>query len=118
MPDTRPGELSRIEARRIAHETAAVLAEVNLDNDREYRERILSSLVRLEVKHDSLKESIEDHKEAFERHIQEDRINFGNVTQNINENKNWINKGIGIALAVVSMFGVIMWIIDRFHTVK
>lgn len=107
MSDTRPGELSRQEAQRIAQETASLLRIA--DNEREYREHVLVQLARMEVKQDSLQDS-------FERHVDEDDRRFGNVTQKIGENSAGIAKGVGVMAAVVVMLGVIMWFIDKLQT--
>lgn len=104
MTDTRPGELSRIEAQRIAEQTAALLAKA--DNEREYREHVLTSLVRMETKLDSLQSSFKDH-------VEHDEQRFGSVNQKIGDNSSWINKGIGMIGLLVVMVGVIMWIIDK-----
>lgn len=98
MTDTRPSELS---AQRIAQEAAALL-----NDERAYRERVLVSLARLEVKVDSLTDSLE-------RHVNEDDQRFGAVTQKIGDNSSWINKGIGMAILFVAMIGFMMWLIDR-----
>lgn len=100
MTDT-PGEMSRSDARRIAQETAALI-----DDDRGYRERVLTSLVRLETKVDALQESFKDH-------VKEDESRFGTVNQRIASNTSWISKGTGIIAAVVVMLGVIMWVVDK-----
>jgi len=98
VTDTRPSELS---AQRIAQEAAALL-----NDERAYRERVLVSLARLEVKVDSLTDSLE-------RHVNEDDQRFGAVTQKIGDNSSWINKGIGMAILFVAMIGFMMWLIDR-----
>lgn len=104
MTDTRPGELSRNEARRIAQETADLLKIA--DNERTYREHVLVSLVRLETKMDALQAS-------FEKHVDEDDQRFGSFDQRIYTNSSSISKGAGIVAAVVAMIGAIMFIIDR-----
>ncbi len=76
------------------------------DNERQYREHVLVTLARMEVKQDAL-------QEAFENHTVEDDTRFGTVTQKIGDNTSWINKGIGMCVLLVAMVGVIMWIIDR-----
>ncbi len=106
--NTRPGELGKVEAQRIARETAAILREVSTDDNQKYREHVLIALTRMEVKVDTM-------KEAFDSHIADDKQQFTTVSQAINNNSNWINKGIGLTLALVSMFGAVMWIIDRIH---
>jgi hypothetical protein len=104
VTDTRPSELSRSEAQRIAQETAALLKIA--DNEREYREHVLTSLVRMEVKLDALQESFKDH-------VKLDDSRFGTVNQRIASNTSWISKGTGIIAAVVVMLGVIMWVVDK-----
>lgn len=101
---TRPGELGRLDAQKIAQETAALMKIA--DNERAYREHVLVTLARMEVKQDAL-------QEAFERHTEEDDQRFSSVTQRVTDNTSWINKGIGMAALLVAMIGVIMWIIDR-----
>jgi hypothetical protein len=102
--DTRPGEIGRDEARRIAQETAALLKVA--DNEREFRECVLVALAELKVGQQAIKES-------FEHHVKQDDERFGNVTQRINVNSSGISKGAGVVAAVVVMIGVIMWFIDR-----
>jgi Fe2+ transport system protein B len=104
MTDTRPGEISRREAQRIAEETASLLKIA--DNEREYREHVLVTLARLEVKFDSMQES-------FEAHVKQDEDRHTTVTQNIRDNTSWINKGLGMVALLVVMIGVIMWLIDK-----
>jgi hypothetical protein len=107
-PTTRPGAFGRAEAQRIARETAAALREmsVNVDNDREYREHVLTTLARMEVKQDNL-------QIAFVDHVKEDEVRFGSVTQKIGSNTDWINKGIGMLLLFTAMMGLIMWLVDK-----
>jgi hypothetical protein len=105
---TRPGELGRAEAQRIAYETAEILKRISTDDDRAYREHVLVTLARMEIKVDTLKESLETH-------IADDDKRFTGVNQNINANSSWINKGVGITAAIVVMLGVFMWIIDKLH---
>lgn len=104
MTDTRQNEISRAEAQRIAHETATLLKIA--DNERQFREHVLVTLARLEVKADSMQES-------FERHIDDDERRFGTVTQKLGENSSGIAKGAGIIAAIVVMLGVVMWVIDK-----
>jgi hypothetical protein len=104
LSDTRPGELSRAEAQRIAQETAALLKIV--DNEREYREHVLVTLARLEVKSDNL-------HSAFESHVADDDRRFEKVTQGIGTTSSQLDKGTGIIIAMVALLGFIMWLIDR-----
>ena len=102
--DHRPGEMSRHEAQRIAHETAALLKIA--DNEREYREHILVTLARLEVKFDGL-------STAFAAHEKLDNERHATVTQKIGSNSDWINKGLGMSALLVVMVGVIFFVIER-----
>jgi len=104
MNTTRPGELGRLDAQKIAQETAALLEKAG--DERKYREHVLVTLARMEVKQDAL-------QEAFERHTEEDDSRFAGVTQKIGDNTSWINKGIGMCVLLVAMVGVIMWLLDR-----
>lgn len=100
---TRPGELGRLDAKKIAEEIALLkIAE----NEREYREHVLVTLARMEVKQDNLQTS-------FSEHVKQDDQRFGSVTQKIGDNSSWINKGIGMAILLVSMVGFMMWLIDK-----
>ncbi len=100
---TRP-PTSAIDEQRIAQEVAHLLNRP--DSEREYRERVLITIARLEVKFDNLSERFEDHVDL-------DDSRHTTMTQQIGTNNDWIHKGIGIASAVVVMIGVIMWIIDK-----
>lgn len=104
MSDTRPGELSRLEAKKLAEEMAAVIGLAA--DERKYREHVLTTLARMEVKVDNL-------KEMFDSHATEDDMRFGNVNQKIGDNSASISKGVGIAAAIVAMMGLMMWIIQQ-----
>lgn len=104
MTDTRPGELSRHEAQRIAQETAALMRIA--DNEREYREHVLVTLARLEVKFDNL-------ATAFAAHEQLDEQRHTTVTQRIGTNEGWINKALGMSALFVVMIGVVFFVIER-----
>lgn len=104
MSITGPGELGRIDRQRIAQETAELLHKA--DNERDYREHVLVTLARMEVKQDVLQAS-------FIEHVKDDNQRFAGVTQKIGDNSSWINKGIGMAVLFVVMVGVMMWLIDR-----
>lgn len=56
---------------------------------------------------------LEEVKEGLKDHIEDDRRNFGTVTQKIGDNSSAIAKGAGIVAALVVMSGVIMWIIQQ-----
>lgn len=101
---TRPGEMGRSESQRIAHETAALLKLA--DNERDYREHVLVTLARLEVKVDGM-------QDAFDRHTDQDDERFSIHNQRIGENSSWIQKGLGMISLFIVMMGFIFWMIDR-----
>lgn len=104
MSTTRPGEMGRLDAQKIAQETAALMKIAG--DERGYREHVLVSLARLEVKFDGIQETLDAH-------IGQDEQRFGSLTQKVGDNSSWINKGIGMCVLLLAMIGVIMWIIDR-----
>ncbi len=77
-----------------------------MDNDREYREHVLVTLARMEVKQDNLQTAFRAHEALDEsRHV--------TLTQNIGNNTSWINKALGMLALLVVMVGIIMWLIDK-----
>lgn len=109
MTDTPSRELSRADAKRLAEEIAEILGLAEAGQERKYREHMLTSNARMEVKLDALGESFKEHVALDEkRHI--------SVNQEIGNNKSWINKGTGILIAVVALMGVMMWYFDKVRT--
>lgn len=103
-PDTRPGELSRMEATKLAEELAERLGIVG--DERKYREYVLCSLARMEVMQKSLCDSLAAH-------IAVDEARHTTISNRISVNENWINKALGMVALLVLMSGVIMWAIDK-----
>jgi hypothetical protein len=103
--DTRPGELGRIDRQRIAQETADLLHKA--DNQREYREHVLTSLVRMEVKMDALQES-------FREHVKEDDQRFGAVTQSIGGaiSLKTIGMAAAVATSIAGAIAFVVWIVS------
>lgn len=98
---TRPGELGRIDRQRIAQETADLLHKA--DNERDYREHVLVTLARMEVKQDVLQAS-------FIEHVKLDDQRFGSVHQSIGGTLSL--KAIGMAVAVAtSIAGAIVFVV-------
>lgn len=102
--NTRHGELSRIEAKKLAEEMAALMGLA--DDERKYREHVLVTLARMEVKQDAL-------GDAFKAHVELDETRHTTITQRIGTNESWINKALGMAALFVVMIGVIFWLIER-----
>lgn len=102
--DTRPGELNRLEAQRIAEETARLLRIAG--NEQEYRQFVLITLTRVETK-------LEAMEKAFGEHVTEDDERFKSNNQRLTVNESWINKALGMILLLVFLSGVIMWAVDK-----
>jgi hypothetical protein len=96
--------MGRVEAKKLAEEISAVIGLAA--DERKYREHVLTTLARMEVKVDNL-------KELFDSHATEDDMRFGNVTQKLGDANASISKGVGIAAALVAMMGLMMWIIQQ-----
>ncbi len=67
--------------------------------------------VLVELKY--ISKDLEELKVGLKDHIEDDKRNFGAVTQKIGDNSSSIAKGAGIFAALVVMVGVIMWLIDK-----
>lgn len=104
MSITRPGELGRLDRQRIAQETAELLRKA--DNEREYREHILVTLAKMDVKLDNL-------TEQFEKHVNDDDRKFAAVHQSIGGSISL--KTVGMAVAVASAIAgsivFVVWIV-------
>jgi hypothetical protein len=100
---TRPGELGREAAQKIAQETAALL-----NDERAYREHVLVTLARMDVKLDNLAERLERHEEDDDR-------KFTAVTQSIGGSISL--KTVGMAVAVASAIAgsivFVVWIVTQ-----
>jgi hypothetical protein len=110
-PQTRPGELSRAEAKKIAEEVAGVIGLAA--DERKYREHMLMSTARVEVKVDNLKELFAILKDLIDNHMKEDNDRFLSVTQSNNANSMSISKGVGMVAAIIAMLGLMMYIVDK-----
>lgn len=107
MRDTGPGEIGRVEAQRIADATANALQHRDaVDNERAFRERVLVTLERLEVKQDNMSDVLDEH-------CKDDEYRFGNITQTVNESKGTLNKFLGAVAVLVALGGFLMWFADR-----
>lgn len=102
--NTRPVELSRGEAKRLAEEMAEVIGLAA--DERKYREHVLTTLARMEVKFDNM-------STAFSAHERLDNERHTSVTQKIGDHSGWINKALGMAALFVFMIGVIFFVIER-----
>jgi hypothetical protein len=102
---TRPGELGRIDRQRIAQETANLLQKA--DNEREYREHVLVTLARMEVKQDVLQTS-------FVEHVRLDDQRFGTVTQSIGGSINLKHIGMAVAIAtsIAGAIAFVVWVVS------
>lgn len=101
---TRPVELSRSEAKKLAEEMAEVIGLAA--DERKYREHVLTTLARMEVKFDHM-------SLAFSAHEKLDNERHTTVTQKIGDHSGWINKALGMAALFVFMIGVIFFVIER-----
>jgi hypothetical protein len=105
VSETRPGELGRIDRLRIAQETADLLKIA--DNQQQYREHVLTSLVRMEVKLDGLQTS-------FVEHVKEDDQRFGAVTQSIGGaiSLKTVGMAVAVATSIAGAIAFVVWIVS------
>lgn len=102
---TRPGELGREAAQRIARETAELLSKA--DNEREYREHVLVTLAKMDVKLDHL-------TEQFERHVDDDDRKFAAVNQTIGGTLSLktVGMAVAVATAIAGAITFVVWIVS------
>jgi len=79
------------------------------DDERKYREHVLVTLARMEVKFDNM-------SNAFNAHERLDNERHTTVTQKIGDHSGWINKALGMASLFVIMVGIIFFVIERMST--
>ncbi len=93
MSDTKPGELSRQEARKIAEEVAALTQG---QTEQEFRIEVLVSLRELQIHVKNLQEKAEEYK-----------AKMSSVTQSIDDNRGVINRILGGLLLLSAVGGLI-----------
>lgn len=105
MTDTRPGEIGRLDRQRIAQETAELLHKA--DNEREYREYVLVTLAKMDVKLDNL-------GEQFDRHVVDDERKFASVHQSIGGSISLKHIGMAVAVAtsIAGAIAFVVWIVS------
>jgi hypothetical protein len=102
MTDTRPGEISTAEARKIAQEIVG-----QMESEQDFKIEVLVKLERLTLEVAHLKLSVDS---------QEKRI--GGVTQSIDSSQGTINKIIGALMLIAAGGGVAAGIVQLIRFVR
>lgn len=102
MPDTRPGELSTLEARKIAEQIVD-----KMETETDFKIEVLLKLERLIVEVAHLKTAVE-----------EDRKKIGAITQTIDDNKGVLNKIIGGLVLIAAGGGLIAGIAKLIESLR
>lgn len=90
MTDTRPGELSTVEARKIAEQIVD-----RMENETDFKIEVLLKLERLILEVAHLKLSIDSHEKKI-----------GTINQTIDDNRGIINKIVGALMLIAAGGGV------------
>lgn len=112
---TRPGELGRHEAHKIAEATLATARD-----EFEFRLKTLRSLDRLEIAVNGLHAALEEHKGDDARQLQQIRDKLGGVSSSVDDNEREFSKydgikiGIGFAATFFLAVGAAVWTIFTF----
>lgn len=99
MVDTRPGELSTVEARKLAEQ---IVAQLHTETD--FKIEVLIKLERLAMQVDQLTAKLE----ASEKKM-------GGITQSIDDSKGTINKILGGLLLIAASGGLVAGVSKLFE---